>query len=99
VGYTEVVWNPGQPEHLGQGDTAVSPKYRNFGLGRWLKAAMLEKVLRERPQVKHIRTYNASSNEAMLRINYQLGFKHVKTTTTWQVEVDEVFKYLTERMN
>ena len=46
AGYTEVLWNPNQPHLLQQGDTAVYPHFRNRGLGRWLKAAMLEKVLK-----------------------------------------------------
>ncbi|MEZ4642291.1 MAG: hypothetical protein R3E31_06060 [Chloroflexota bacterium] len=34
-----------------KGDTAVVPAHRGQGLGRWLKAAMLDKMLRERPNV------------------------------------------------
>lgn len=45
----------GRPETLDQGDTAVAPKYRNRGLGRWLEAEMLRRVLAERPQVRNIR--------------------------------------------
>ena len=51
------MWNPNRPELLGQGMTGVFPQYRNRGLGRWLKAAMLDKVLKERPQVKYVRTW------------------------------------------
>ena len=94
VGYTEVFWNARQPETLQQGDTGVSPAHRHHGLGRWLKAAMLEKVLRERPQVQRIRTGNADSNAAMLSINRELGFKPYKSWTTWQIGLDEVLAYL-----
>ena len=51
------------------------PKYRGHGLGKWLKAAMLEKVLAERPAVKFVRTGNADENVPMLKINHALGFK------------------------
>ena len=94
VGYTEVFWNARQPETLHQGDTGVSPAHRHHGLGRWLKAAMLEKVLRDRPQVQRIRTGNADSNAAMLTINRELGFKPYKSWTTWQIGLDEVLAYL-----
>jgi mycothiol synthase len=93
AGYTEVFWNPYHPENLQQGDTGVFPQYRNRGLGRWLKAAMLEKVLRERPQVKRMRTGNADSNAPMLKINRELGFTPYKSWNTWQVELSQVLEY------
>jgi GNAT superfamily N-acetyltransferase len=94
VGYTEVFWNARQPETLQQGDTGVLPAHRHHGLGRWLKAAMLEKVLRERPRVQRIRAGNANSNAAMLSINRELGFKPYKSWTTWQVALEEILAYL-----
>ncbi|MBI3459946.1 GNAT family N-acetyltransferase [Candidatus Acetothermia bacterium] len=94
AGFTEVYWNPMDPEKVQQGGTGVLPKYRNKGLGRWLKAAMLEKVLRERPQVKRLRTGNANSNGPMLKINHELGFKPYKSWIDWQVELDKVLEYL-----
>ncbi len=56
---------------------------------------MAEKVLRDRPQVKRIRTGNAHSNAPMLRINEQMGFKPYKSVFMWQVEVSKVMEYLT----
>ena len=94
AGYTDVFWRPSRPEVLGQGDTGVFPEYRNRGLGRWLKSAMAEKVLRELPMVEKIRTFNAEVNAPMLAINREMGFKHVQTFYDWQVEVDRVMGYL-----
>lgn len=94
AGYTDVTWNPRDPGVLQQGGTGVLPKYRNHGLGRWLKAAMLEKILAERPQVKRIRTGNANSNAPMLKINQELGFKPYRSMTYWQVELDKVRQYM-----
>lgn len=94
AGYTEVFWSPYEPETLYQGDTGVFTQYRDHGLGRWLKAAMLEKVLRERPQVKRIRTGNANSNAPMLKINCEMGFKPYKSWTTWQIELTKALEYL-----
>jgi GNAT superfamily N-acetyltransferase len=94
AGYTEVFWSSFEPETLYQGDTGVFPEYRGHGLGKWLKAAMLEKVLRDRPSVKRVRTGNANSNAPMLKINYELGFKPYKQWTTWQVELEKVLEYL-----
>jgi len=94
AGFTEVVWHPNRPEILNQGGTGVFPHYRNHGLGRWLKAAMLAKILRERSQVKYIRTGNADSNAPMLKINYELGFKPYISQCVWQIQVDQVQEYL-----
>jgi mycothiol synthase len=95
-GYTETTWNPNHPEVLNQDMTGVFPEYRNRGLGHWLKAAMIEKVLRERPEIKFVRTGNADTNAAMLKINTELGFKPYFASTFWQVEVERVLKYLKE---
>jgi len=93
-GFTETKWNPNRPTILEQDFTGVHPDYRGLKLGRWLKAAMLDKVLNERPQVTLVRTGNANSNAPMLAINNALGFKPYKTVTFWQVETDKVQTYL-----
>lgn len=97
AGYTETVWNPNRPEVLHQDMTGVFPEYRNRGLGRWLKAAMLEKVLRDRPQVKYVRTGNADTNAAMLKINLELGFQPYMANTIWQIDIQRVLDYLNSK--
>lgn len=94
AGYTETIWNPNRPMILSQEMTGVFPQYRNRGLGRWLKAAMLERVLHERPEVRYVRTGNADSNAAMLRINNELGFKPYMAAALWQVDLTKVKEYL-----
>lgn len=97
AGFTQVVWHPNRPENVDQRSTVVLPQYQNRGLGRWLKAAMLEKVLRDRPQVKRVRTGNADVNAPMLRINQELGFKPFESWSVWQVETENVQAYLSRR--
>jgi mycothiol synthase len=92
--FTETYWDPENPENLRQGDTGVIPKYRGHGLGKWLKAAMIQKVLAERPIVKRIRTGNADSNAGMLAINNALGFKPYIAGTVWQIEIETLKSYL-----
>lgn len=87
VGLTNVGWNRSLPETVGQGDTGVLADHRGRGLGKWLKAAMLERVLAERPEAREVRTWNADSNVPMLDINHRLGFKPYIAQTTWQLEV------------
>lgn len=96
AGYTENIWNPNRPEvHLVE-MTGVFPEYRGKGLGRWLKAAMLDKIIKERPEVNYVRTGNADSNAAMLKINHDLGFKPYMAETIWQVEIEKILEYLNQ---
>lgn len=97
VGFTDTAWHPNRPQILNQRGTGVMPAHRGHGLGRWLKAAMLDKVLCERPSVRFVRTGNADSNAPMLKINFELGFKHYFSQTIWQVEVAKVSGYLEQK--
>lgn len=94
AGFTQVYWHPNRPALVQQNFTGVFPEYRNRGLGRWLKLAMLEKVMRERPDVKFIRTDNANSNAAIRRVNARLGFKLYSSNCLWQIETHKVIERL-----
>jgi mycothiol synthase len=94
AGYSELLWNHNRPAEALQDMTAVWPARRGHGLGRWLKAAMLEKLLAARPQVAHVRTNNADSNGPMLRINQELGFRPYRAESVWQIEVARAQAYL-----
>jgi GNAT superfamily N-acetyltransferase len=90
AGFTDVLFDPENPENLMQGNTGVDPTYRGNGLGKWLKAAMLTKLLAERSGVKRIRTGNADSNEAMLAINHRLGFERYVAESVWQLPMERL---------
>jgi mycothiol synthase len=95
AGYSATYYQPDENMSVvNQGDTGVLPKFRGHGLGKWLKAAMLEKILRERPEVKFIRTGNADSNAPMLAINHALGFKPYMAWIDWQLETKQLKEYL-----
>jgi len=88
VAHTDV-WLPQRwPAKAYQNDTGVNPAHREKGLGRWLKAQMLLDLMDERPQIKNISTWNAGSNEAMLGINYEMGFKTMTEFGEHQVRAD-----------
>ncbi|HWG84924.1 MAG TPA: GNAT family N-acetyltransferase [Deinococcales bacterium] len=97
AGFSELYWNPNRPHMLGQGATGVFPAHRDRGLGRWLKAANLLRVLDLHPEVTKVRTGNADSNKAMLGINYAMGFKPHIAFTHWQVPLEKVKEYLARR--
>jgi mycothiol synthase len=92
VGYTQVFFYADWPGHVDQGNTGVHPDHRGHGLGRWLKAAMLERIFAERPESFRIRTNNAFSNAPMLAINNELGFVVTARLTVWEADVDEVLR-------
>ena len=94
AGFTETGFHPNRPTIVNQWGTGVLPEYRGHKLGAWLKCAMIERIQRERPTVDRIRTGNADSNAAMLRINHALGFKPFMSRTDWQLEVDATLERL-----
>jgi mycothiol synthase len=97
VGLTDVTVRPELPDRVWVGVTAVDPEHRGQGLGKWLKAAMTRHLLDELPAVRWVITWNAGSNDAMLAINHDLGFRAVAEYTTWQIPVTELRTLLAAR--
>jgi GNAT superfamily N-acetyltransferase len=97
AGFTQLSFPPWRPTVARQNDTGVDPAHRERGLGRWLKAAMLLRVLGERPAIEQVETWNAGSNAPMLSINHALGFRRVRISGNWQADLDVVRKHLEER--
>ena len=95
VGVTDISIRPGTPDRVQVGDTGVEPTHRGLGLGKWLKAAMTRKILDELPDVRWVITWNAGSNDAMLAINDQLGFRTAAVFVTWQIATDRLRAQLT----
>ena len=85
AGFTEVTYDPKQGYIIWQQGTAVVDPHRGHKLGLWMKAVMLDRILRERPDAKLIRTGNANTNAQMLGINTQLGFRQAWASTIWQL--------------
>jgi GNAT superfamily N-acetyltransferase len=90
AGFSQLYFNPGHTELAEQGDTGVHPDHRNLGLGRWLKAVILRKLLAERPQMTIVATWNAGSNAPMNAINDQLGFRSVAASGDFQAPIKAV---------
>jgi mycothiol synthase len=90
VGGTEMTFEPWEPGTAHQQNTATDPEHRAKGLAKWAKAAMLERLRRERPEVARVRTSNAFSNDAILAINTALGFEVVEVRTEWQGHVRDL---------
>lgn len=94
AGYTEIFWHANRPDVINQGMTGVFPDFRNKGLGRWLKAEMMNMILTKHAQAKFVRTQNADSNAPMLKINVEMGFKPYIAESLWQGDTEKVAEYL-----
>jgi mycothiol synthase len=94
AGFTEVEWMLSRPNVMVQNGTAVHEDFRGHGLGAWLKATMIERMLRDHPEADQVRTSNAESNAPMVKINDALGFKLFLRRVVWQVDVQETLKRL-----
>jgi mycothiol synthase len=94
AGMTDVLKHPFEPRFVRQLFTGVHPRARGRGLGKWLKAAMLQHVRAVHPDTIYVTTENAGSNASMLGINRALGFRPFRDITTYQVEREELTRHL-----
>lgn len=96
AGYTELFYDPRIPHLIWQSGTAVIPSHRGQGIGKWIKAAMLERATRDWPEATHVRTGNADVNAPMLAINTRLGFKPTWAESIWEVGIGDARRYAAE---
>lgn len=85
VGFTELQVPTTRPAIADQGDTAVRLDHREHGLGRWLKAVNMLRLLDERPEVQFVDTINAANNAPMIEINRAMGFRAVLSWQRWDL--------------
>ena len=74
AGLTEVVVPAQHPRRADQYDTIVAQRHRGYGIDRAIKARMLFELRCAEPKVTEVQTWNAQSNESMLKVNAELGF-------------------------
>lgn len=96
AGFTNMSYSDLNPPQLWQWGTGVDPAHRNRGLGRWLKAAMIEELMARFPQAERVDTYNAGSNEPMLNINIAMGFKPIANYHVYQGSLDAARRWVGE---
>lgn len=86
AGFTEVTVRSGRARAK-QGYTVVPAEYRGRGFGLWLKAAMIEWLRTERPDVTEYETSTADVNAHMNAVNERLGFRPIDPWRIWQRSV------------
>jgi mycothiol synthase len=87
---TGVTWSAHMPGVVQQQFTGVRPDARGRGLGKWIKAVMLRHVRGLYPDAQWVSTYNATSNEPMLKINHALGFRRHRVGAEYQISRDDL---------
>jgi len=95
AGFTNVVFDVRYPHVIHQGGTAVDPAHQGRGIGKWMKAQMARRILREMPQARFIRTENAGTNAPMLAINDGMGFALAWENDIWQLPLGAAKAYAT----
>lgn len=88
AGATEVFVNRHRPAASWQWSTVVLPAHRGRGIGRWVKAAMWQRLRAVEPEVTALQTGNAASNAHMLAINAEMGFQPTHLTACWQADLE-----------
>lgn len=77
--------------------TMVDPSHRGRALGKWVKAAVALEALERWPGGEWMDTGNAYTNEAMLGINREMGFRSEYTMTDVEADLKTVQEYLDRR--
>ncbi len=94
AGLTEVVVPAQRPTRADQYDTVVVQAHRGYGLGRALKARMLFELRAAEPQLLDVQTWNPVGNEAMRRVNDELGFQPDREWREYEADVDDLLRRL-----
>jgi len=90
VGFTDVLYDPAQPEIVRQNFTGVRPSHRGRGLAKWLKASMVHLVRHRFPGALQLTTSNSDVNGPMLAINGRLGFGSPIQHRTYRFELAQL---------
>ncbi|RSM46584.1 GNAT family N-acetyltransferase [Actinoplanes sp. ATCC 53533] len=87
IAWTTIAGQDDTAWHAWQSITIVDPGHRGHGLGLTIKNQNLRYARSSRPGLRAIDTFNAATNDHMLRINRTMGFRAVDQWTQWQLTV------------
>jgi GNAT superfamily N-acetyltransferase len=90
AGLTEVVVPAQHPTRADQYDTIVVQDHRGYGIDRAIKARMLLELREAEPQLTEVQTWNAQANEAMLKVNAELGYRTDRDWCEYSVDVADL---------
>jgi GNAT superfamily N-acetyltransferase len=87
VAWTTLTVHVERPAQSWQNITLVDPAHRGHRLGMVVKLENLRRAREAEPGLEVIDTFNATSNEHMLQINREMGFREVESSVQWQRSV------------
>ncbi|MEV1154084.1 GNAT family N-acetyltransferase [Micromonospora chokoriensis] len=90
AGLTEVVVPAQHPTRADQYDTIVAQDHRGYGIDRAIKARMLLELRSAEAELIEVQTWNAQANEAMLKVNAELGYRSDRDWCEYSVDVAEL---------
>ncbi|SIN22638.1 GNAT family N-acetyltransferase [Micromonospora cremea] len=90
AGLTEVVVPAQHPTRADQYDTIVAQDHRGYGIDRAIKARMLLELRSAEPALAEVQTWNAQANEAMLKVNAELGYRPDRDWCEYSVDIAEL---------
>jgi GNAT superfamily N-acetyltransferase len=90
AGWTSILFPSVRKDVAFQLGTGVATEHRGHGLGRWMKAVNLLRLLDEQSAVRRVETENATTNQWMLSINTDMGFRSFETIGWWELAVSDV---------
>ncbi|MGC1210255.1 MAG: GNAT family N-acetyltransferase [Micromonospora sp.] len=90
AGLTEVVVPAQHPTRADQYDTIVVQDHRGYGIDRAIKARMLLELRSAEPALTEVQTWNAQANEAMLKVNAELGYRPDREWCEYGADVVEL---------
>ncbi|TDC53528.1 GNAT family N-acetyltransferase [Micromonospora sp. KC207] len=90
AGLTEVVVPAQHPTRADQYDTIVVQEHRGYGIDRAIKARMLLELRSAEPELTEVQTWNAQANEAMLKVNAELGYRPDREWCEYSVDVAQL---------
>jgi GNAT superfamily N-acetyltransferase len=96
AGLTEVVVPAQRPTRADQYDTIVVPDHRGYGIDRAIKARMLFELRSAEPSLTEVQTWNAPDNQAMLKVNAELGFEPDREWREYEADVPDLVRRFEE---
>ncbi len=96
IGYTSILIKPNEPGVAHQSMTGVKKEYRGGGIAKYLKALMIQRIVKECPELSIIKTAIHSKNKPSQRLNRRLGFQKVGVFKEYIIPKESILSYLQE---